>query len=76
MKIGERGQVTIPKEIRDEYGLGPKTEVEFQVEAGKIVLRKVGRRLDLERWKGYCADSFRELGFDTVDEFIREIRGR
>ncbi len=38
MKIGERGQVTIPKEIRDRFGLGPDTHVEFRVLNGSIVL--------------------------------------
>lgn len=37
MKVGERGQVTIPKEIRDQFGLGPETEVEFRVLGGNIV---------------------------------------
>jgi AbrB family looped-hinge helix DNA binding protein len=39
MKIGERGQVTIPKEIREQFGLGPETEVEFRVIGGSIVPR-------------------------------------
>jgi bifunctional DNA-binding transcriptional regulator/antitoxin component of YhaV-PrlF toxin-antitoxin module len=28
MKVGERGQVTIPQN-RDRFGIGPETEVEF-----------------------------------------------
>jgi antitoxin PrlF len=41
MKITSKGQVTIPKEIRDEFGLLPGTEVEFIGEAGKITVRKL-----------------------------------
>jgi len=33
MRIGERGQVTIPKDIRDRFCLEPETEVEFRVAA-------------------------------------------
>ena len=29
MKIGERGQVTIPKDIREKYGLMPYIEVDL-----------------------------------------------
>jgi AbrB family looped-hinge helix DNA binding protein len=40
MKIGERGQVTITKEIRDQFGLGPETEVDIKVVGGAIVIQK------------------------------------
>jgi AbrB family looped-hinge helix DNA binding protein len=41
MKITSKGQVTIPKEIRDEFGLLPGTEVEFVEEKGAVKIRKV-----------------------------------
>ncbi len=47
MRIGERGQVTIPKEIRDRFGLGPETEVEFHIANGSIVLKKAPKKLGL-----------------------------
>lgn len=40
MKITSKGQVTIPKEIRDEFGLLPGTEVEFVRDAGEVRVRK------------------------------------
>jgi AbrB family looped-hinge helix DNA binding protein len=61
MRIGERGQVTIPKEIREEFGLGPETEVEFHVIRGSIVLKKVPKKLNLSKWKGRCGDTFSGL---------------
>ena len=76
MKVGERGQVTIPKEIRDRFGIGPDTEVEFRVSNGSIVLRKSPKRLNLSRWKGRCKQSFIDLGYESVDEFIEDVRGR
>jgi len=41
MKITSKGQVTIPKEIRDEFGLLPGTEVEFVAERGQVRVRKL-----------------------------------
>lgn len=41
MKITSKGQVTIPKEIRDEFGLLPGTEVEFVAEDREVKVRKV-----------------------------------
>ncbi len=40
MQITSKGQVTIPKEIRDEFGLLPHTEIEFQVKKPKDLSHK------------------------------------
>jgi AbrB family looped-hinge helix DNA binding protein len=39
-----KGQVTIPKHIRDALKLGPGSQVEFAVEHDKVVLYKAGAR--------------------------------
>lgn len=41
MRVTEKGQVTIPKELRDELGIGAGTEVVFERDDECIVLRKV-----------------------------------
>lgn len=76
MKIGERGQVTIPKAIREKFGLRPNTEVEFHVDKGSIVLKKARRKLSLLKWKGYCKNSLKQLGYSSVDGFVDDVRGR
>jgi len=76
MRVGERGQVTIPKDIRDRFGIGPNSEVEFHVENGAIVLKKAPKKLNLEGWKGHCKASFADLGYTAVDEFVEDVRGR
>jgi len=80
MKIGERGQVTIPKKIRDRFGLTANTDIEFRVAKGAIVLEKVPRKIDVAKWKGRCRQSFAELGYaprgKAVDHFLEDVRGR
>jgi AbrB family looped-hinge helix DNA binding protein len=76
MRIGERGQVTIPKEIRERFGLRPNTEVEFQIENGSIILRKAPKKLNLEKWKGHSSANFGDLGYSSVDDFMEDVRGR
>jgi AbrB family looped-hinge helix DNA binding protein len=76
MKVGERGQVTIPKEIRERFGIAPNTEVEFRIIDDSIVLKKAPKRLNIRKWKGYCKKSFAELGYTSVDDFIEDVRGR
>jgi len=76
MKIGERGQVTIPKKIREQFGLSPQTEVEFRAAKSSIILRKKPNKLNLKKWRGRSKKSFSQLGYATVDAFIEDIRGR
>lgn len=44
MQITSKGQVTIPKEIRDEFGLLPHTEIEFKVKNQQIYLIKLEKK--------------------------------
>ena len=41
MKVTEKGQVTIPIEIRQKLGILPHTEVEFAISGRNVILRKV-----------------------------------
>jgi AbrB family looped-hinge helix DNA binding protein len=75
-RIGQRGRVTIPKDIRERFSLGPETEVEFRVVKGSILLKKAPKKLNLQRWKGRAKASFAAVGYSSVDKFIDDLRGR
>ena len=38
MRITSKGQVTIPKAVRDKLGIGPGSNVGFEEEGGRVVL--------------------------------------
>ena len=38
-RVTSKGQVTIPKEIRDKLGIEPGTQVGFHDEDGQVILR-------------------------------------
>jgi antitoxin PrlF len=42
-RVGAKGQVVIPKELRDRAGIYPGTEVEFELENGHIVVKPLRR---------------------------------
>ena len=72
MRIGERGQVTIPKTLRQKYGLEPHDEVTFIESRGDLILRKARPpegRSGLRKWVGRLSMP------ESVDEFIDDIRG-
>ena len=76
MKLGERGQVTIPKEVRDFMGLGQDAEVDFQIVNDSVILKKAPKKLDLGKWRGYCKTSLADLKYESVDAFIDDVRPR
>ncbi len=43
-RIGAKGQVVIPKQIRDLVGLHPGTEVDVEAEGGEVVVKLHGSR--------------------------------
>jgi antitoxin PrlF len=76
MPVTVKGQVTIPKPIRDRLGLTPGSRVTFELDdAGRVILRKAGaetaeaRRDRFARLLG-CATA----GL-TTDEIMAMTRG-
>jgi antitoxin PrlF len=67
--VSERGQVTIPKAIRDRLGIRPGTELDFEAERGRLVARKVNAQDPVDAVYGILEME------GSVDDFIREIRG-
>ena len=74
MRIGERGQVTIPKELRDKFGLEPHDEVTFFESRGELVLRKKQPAPAVEHGIRKWIGRVREMP-ESVDEFIDDLRG-
>lgn len=68
--VSEKGQVTIPKAIRDRMGLRKGQALEFGTQDGKIVVTKVVERDRLESVVGII-----DLPGGT-DRYIEKIRGK
>lgn len=74
MRVTEKGQVTIPKDIRDALGIGAGTEVEFERRKDTIVVRKSDRSPTRGR---QLAERLRGRGDVemTTDEIMALTRG-
>jgi antitoxin PrlF len=81
MQVTEKGQVTIPKHIRQAAGVAPGSEVAFSLEGSKIVITPLGtgvkddRRAKLRaaaaRVRKSMSPEFRQLGADEIMAFLR-----
>jgi AbrB family looped-hinge helix DNA binding protein len=68
-KVAERGQVTIPKALRERLGIVPGTVLDFIEEQGRLIAKKT---------EGVDAvdQVFGRLGRGrNTDDIIQEIRG-
>ena len=77
MRITAKGQVTIPREVRERAGLMPGTDVEFEIEAGAVRLIKTTRDGPRKTRGQRLVDRLRGDGdFKmTTDEILALMRG-
>ena len=68
-KVAERGQVTIPKVLRDQMGIQAGTVLEFCEEQGRLVAVKAESLDAIDRFYGRLGRGRR------TEEVIRELRG-
>ena len=68
--LADRGQIVIPKVVRDAMGLKPGARLSVRIEGGRLLLEK-RVALDLSRWVGKAVDD----GLST-EQALAELRGR
>lgn len=71
MRISERGQITIPKPLRDRFGMNPDVEVEITpTKQGLLIQKRTAARHPVDR-------VYAVLGRrGSTDDYIEKIRGR
>ena len=70
MRISASGQITIPKLLRDRFGLNQGIEVEIiPLDQGLLIRKKTALEHPVDRISGILD------GAIDVDEYIAEVRG-
>ena len=71
MRISQRGQITIPKRLRDRFGMNHNVEVEI-VPAGKglLIRKRTAAEHPVDRVYAILGRS------GDTDAYLEEIRGR
>lgn len=70
-KITSKGQLTVPKAVRESLGVGAGDELEFVSEGGRFVLRKHVTTSPIAAFRGCLAS----LEGRDPDDLVRETRG-
>jgi AbrB family looped-hinge helix DNA binding protein len=82
MQVTEKGQVTIPKRLREAAGILPGSQVALSLEGGKIVIRKIGTGRDDRRQALRAAAAkvrksldapFKQMDSEAIMAFLRPV---
>ena len=69
--VAERGQITLPKAVRDALGLTKGTQLKVELDGSRIILRKnVDDAISRARGKFKLPEGV------TTDDIMRDLRGR
>jgi antitoxin PrlF len=72
VRLTDKGQVTIPKQVREALGLRTGDEVEFVADAtGGYRMRKVLRTNPFAKYRGHLSG----MAGRTPDELVGDLRG-
>jgi AbrB family looped-hinge helix DNA binding protein len=71
-RVTQKGQVTIPQSIRDQFSFHPGTEVQFQVRENAVILLKANAENKFLNWLGKGKRGKKQ----DVDGMIDQLRGR
>jgi len=79
--VTEKGQVTIPKHIRDAAGVTPGSEVSFSLDGSRIIItplatgikddRRARLRSAAAKVRNSLSPEFRQLGAKEIMDFLR-----
>jgi antitoxin PrlF len=69
-QVSEKGQVTIPKALRDRLGIRPGEVLEFREDRGMLIATKATPRDPVDEVFGIIKSA------KPTDEFMEEIRGK
>lgn len=71
-RITSKGQVTIPKDVRQRLGLRPGDEIEFVEDRAGFRVQKRVLASPFRKYRGYL----KELAGRDPDELVEQMRGQ
>ena len=69
-RVTSKGQVTIPKKVREKLGIQPGEDVGFEEKGDLILIRKAMTKSPFDPWVG----KLKKLKGQRSDDLVREIR--
>ena len=70
-KLTSKGQITIPRKVREQLGISTGDKIQFKEKNGVFTIKKSVKESPFDKWVGYLKDKGK-----STDSIIEEIRGR
>jgi AbrB family looped-hinge helix DNA binding protein len=70
-KVTSKGQVTIPKEVRDRLGVQAGEGISFEGKNGVFYIRKSLKKSPFDKWVG----KLKTLKGQKTDAIVNDLRG-
>ncbi|MBI3592002.1 MAG: AbrB/MazE/SpoVT family DNA-binding domain-containing protein [Nitrospirae bacterium] len=71
-KVTTKGQITIPKEVREKLGVQPGENLSFEEKNGVFYIKKSLKKSPFDKWVG----KLKTLKGQKTDAVIEDLRGK
>ena len=72
MRVTTKGQVTIPRNVREVLGIMPESEIDFIEDNGKFYIEKAGKPQMSRKLKNLRGIATAEMSTDEIMSLTRE----
>jgi antitoxin PrlF len=75
MRVTTKGQVTIPKNVRESLGIVPETDVDFQEDNGRFYIVKISKNKPTTRFNKLRGIATTKMSTDEIMDLTRKNKG-
>ena len=73
MRVTTKGQVTIPRNVREVLGIMPETIIDFEEEKGRFYIVKTSKHKNTNKFKKFRGLATAKMTTDEIMSFTREL---
>ncbi len=74
MRVTTKGQVTIPRDVREALGIVPETEIEFVEDTGRFYIVKTDGPIKVGKFKKLRGIATAKMSTDEIMSFTRDLQ--
>ncbi|MCF6257575.1 MAG: AbrB/MazE/SpoVT family DNA-binding domain-containing protein [Gammaproteobacteria bacterium] len=72
MRVTTKGQVTLPRSVREALGISPETEIDFVEDSGRFYIVKIGEPKMTRKFRKFRGIASAKMSTDEIMSLTRE----